>query len=234
MAFPVVESVTETAFGSAATAHLVAMPATVNADDLLLILIATHATSVHTTPSGWTLLYTVAGSSYVHGSAYIKKAIGDEDSTTVDVVSSVSRTGAAQAWRITAWSGTLTDVDASTATTGGSDSHDPPSHTTGWGGAEDNLWIAATNSGDDDVAVTGWPTNYVSNQTDTACGGGANNSGRIAAASDEVATDTEDPGAFTLASSEAGVMATIAIRPVVAAILLPGLVMAPYQPAQRN
>src|SRR3990172_7501836 len=50
MAFPVIASVTASSFGTDATAHLVAMPATVDANDLLIVGLANDGSATLTTP----------------------------------------------------------------------------------------------------------------------------------------------------------------------------------------
>ena len=87
MALAVV-SVTHTAFTTDATSHLVAMPATVDAGDLLVTLVATDGSATLTTPSGWTNLSSVPQSTTVRGSCSYKIAVGTEGGTTVDFVTS--------------------------------------------------------------------------------------------------------------------------------------------------
>ncbi len=209
--FPTVESVTETAFATPVATHNVDMPATVNSGDLLVILITRfNMTGTWTTPTGWTLLYDDTSSSTSDSAAYVKSADGTEGGTSVAVVhSSDGRAGAAQAYRITGWSGTLSEVEEARAN-GSSVSPDPPSLTPAWG-AEDTLWIVAAHTSDDDVVTDTFSTNY-GNGVDTVCGGGGNASGRISSARRELNAASDDPGVFALASTESWVAATIAIR----------------------
>jgi len=213
MAFPTVESITETAFSSAATAHDVDMPATVTADDLLLVFFANNNNTAVTTPSGWTLLQG-GNQSFVNGNAYAKKADGTEGGGTVDFVTASSEAGTAQCYRITSWGGTLADdVDVNVIYTASSGtSHENPNTTTAGWGSDDNLFIGWIASGDDDVAVTGTPTNYT-NMTDTPCGAGANLSGRIATCRRELASASDQMGAWTLASGEAAIVGLVVVEP---------------------
>ena len=72
MVFPQVQSITTTAFSTDTTSHLVAMPGTVVADDLLLMFICSaHASShTHTTPTGWTQLFSLSANTLLTFSAY--------------------------------------------------------------------------------------------------------------------------------------------------------------------
>lgn len=214
MAFPSVESITETSFSSASTTHNVSMPATVNSGDLLLILFCAHAsgTTTHTEPTDWSTVFDFQdGGGYGHTSCYAKIADGDEDSTTVNVATSAARAASAHVYRITGHSGALTAVESAT-TTGNGTRPNPPNLAPSWGSA-DTLWIAGWGTADDDIETTGWSANYTGNQTDTACGGGGNSSGRIASATRELAAASDNPGEGIISSSESQMAFTIAIRP---------------------
>jgi len=89
LAAPVVASVTETAFDTATTAHYVNMPATVTADDLLIVLFTNDGNAAVTTPTGWNLLASDANGTQVRLSVYYKIAAGTEGGTTVNFVTSV-------------------------------------------------------------------------------------------------------------------------------------------------
>lgn len=107
MAFPVVESFTPTIFSTSATAHLVAMPATVNVGDLLIVMFTNNNATAATvaTPGAWNQLHTTASATVRYGT-YYKIADGTEDGTTVDFVTSVSRKAVAHTYRISTWHGT--------------------------------------------------------------------------------------------------------------------------------
>src|SRR3972149_4008656 len=146
LAAPVVASVTATTFGSDTTGHLVSMPATVNAGDLLIVLFTNDGSATVTTPDGWTQLASTPNGSAVRLSVYYKKAAGTEGGTTVDFVTSAAEQAAAQVYRITDWDGT-TPPAISSAATGSSPSPDPASlNPTGWG-VEDTLWLAVAGGG---------------------------------------------------------------------------------------
>jgi hypothetical protein len=185
------------------------MPATVAAGDLLLILFACMGGNpTVTTPSGWVLLQNSASEPFIHSTLFAKTADGSEGGTTVNVVTSLSKTAAVHVLRISGWGGFLSSTIA--AASAGTNP-DPPSVSTPWG-TSDNLWIAITANGDDDQAVTGFPTSYSSGAY-TLSGGGTNNGPVIASAYRNNATVTENPGTFTIASSESFFASTIGIKP---------------------
>ena len=211
MSFPQDQTPVATQFGSVATAHLVSMPASVTAGDLLIIIIEVRGTQTLTTPGGWTVEWTDSGGA----ACYVRDADGTEGGTTVDVVSSVADVGAAQCLQITSksWFGTLaTGVESGTLATGSSDSPDPASVTPSWG-ALDTLFIAATGYTDDDATVSAYPTDHDDNQTSTVSGGGTNNGAAVATASRELNNTVDDPGTFTLSETEGWKANTLAIRP---------------------
>jgi len=213
--FPDVQSITETQFSSATTAHLVNMPASVSAGDLLMILFANNTAATITNPSGWTQKwnFTPAGNN-VTGACFVKVAAGTEGGTTVDVVTSSAKTAAAQVYRIDNWHGSLSDIEVGTLVESGGlgTTPNPPSLTASWG-SKDNLWIAATQYGEDDVLVSAYPANYGTG-TDTVSGAGSNAGCSVGSAQRDLTTATEDPGTFTLAAPEEWIANTIVVRPL--------------------
>lgn len=218
MTFPVVESITETPFATAATEHLVDFPATVNAGDLMLLIASSDGNAIQTTPTDWTLLDKRSPNNQVYGGVYVLDAAGTEGGGTVDVVTASAEEMSAHMYRITGWKGTLgDDVDISTfveeAT--GSNAPDPDSVTAG-GGSADNLFIAIAVSGDDDAVATGAPTSYtdlttVSSDSVTSSAQPASHSARR-----ELAAASDDPSAFTLDESDQWLAWTVVIAPAAA------------------
>jgi len=207
VAFPTVESTTGTQFSTSTTSHDVAMPATVNANDLLVMVCGWYSTAAQTTPDGWTLLGT-----NTKADIYVKKADGTEGGTTVDVVLNTARTGAVNVLRISGWYGDLAGVEIGTwSDSGGTSAPDPPSVTATWGSA-DNLWIAFTCGTDDDATANAAPANYT-NLVSTVSGAGTNAGAEVCTATRQNATDAEDPGAFELSESEGTQTNTIVVRP---------------------
>jgi hypothetical protein len=130
----IVDDPVETDFG-ADTAHLVNMPATVNAGDLLIVAIEmyfdelTGGSSI-TTPSGWTSKSSVTQNFATTDShrfaVFLKVAAGSEGGGTVDFATADATTSAAaHTWRVHAgtWGGTLADVEHNADTGGGTGSN---------------------------------------------------------------------------------------------------------------
>ena len=224
LAYPTVPSVTETAFDTAATTHLVSMPATVDVNDLLIALFAVAhsgmgAPATVTTPSGWTLL----GMGMLEGgptpsedirfAVYYKKATGTEDGTTVDFVTSSSARAAAQVYRISASSWDNTTAPAiSSAGTGLTNTPDPPPLNPGAWDVEETLWIVAAGVAVN-TGITSYPSDYGGGVT-TGSGASTPNC-QVSSARRENEVALEDPGTFNLPGSTTyrWVAFTIAVRP---------------------
>lgn len=214
MAFPSVTSITETS-ETGDPANLTAnLPATVDADDLLVAIFTHEENASLTAPaSPWVEIVnlTVNGALLVA----VKKADGTEDGGTV--VASASRTGngAHQVYRITAasWSGDTADIEGTISDSGVTNTPDPPSETASWG-AEDNLWLSIATGRDDDASNTSYSTNYT-NGTHTVSGGGASNGVSLSTCRRELNTATEDPGVITISATptQQSIAATVVIRP---------------------
>lgn len=205
MAFPVVESVTLTTFSTAGTAHLVAMPATVNAGDLLISQFSAVDIPTVATPTNWNLLHSTSNAD-VRLASYYKIAVGDEDGTTVDHVTSASVKAVAYVYRISAWHGT-TPPEVGTAATGSGTAPNPPTLTPSWG-AEDTLWLA-TVGWRGVIAVSVYSANYTNGTDDSTTAGPGST---IATARRELNATSDDPGAFTAGTAN-WIAQTYAIRP---------------------
>lgn len=229
MAFPQVEEVTEKQHGSDVNTYPVTMPATVNAGDLLIILGTrdrrgpSASERFDSTPSGWTEIWEGTSTGAATGQWLAKDAVGDEDSTTVNMTAGGNAsTGATQVIRIKAgtWGGTVaTDIDVGTASTGTDANPDPPAVTAGWG-ADDNLFITVAHTADDDATVDTYPTDY-DNGVDTISGGGANLGATVGSARLESGLATDNPGTFDLSETEAWVSNTMVIEPAAATSITP-------------
>lgn len=219
MTFPVVQSVTPTIFNTNTTAHAVAMPATVNAGDLLIVLFASDGPSTSTiaTPAGWTQLMTNNNSNSNWLSAYMKKAAGTEGGTTVDFVTAAVEAAAAQVYRITGWrdSGTLAnDVEIGVVAPGAANPDPPSLNPANWD-VEDTLWLAfaCANEG----TVSSYPTNFTDGtSTCTTTGGAVTTGAHCMSARRANAAAAEDPGVFTLNANSTNGANTIGIRPAAA------------------
>lgn len=211
MAFPTVQSITETN-NSFVSTHSFDLPATINAGDLLLLIVGISDNSENaTTPTDWTKLDETNGTSRDIVIFY-KIADGDEDGGSVSLDTDTSEDTSGQVYRITGWNGTASGIEAGTGVTDDTqtdDSPDPPSlNPSGWG-TEDTLWIAVCTHDPTD-SVSSYPTNYT-NGTDTKSGDLGSDS-RIATARRENNTASEDPGVFTMSDGAAWIAQTIAIR----------------------
>jgi hypothetical protein len=210
MAFPVVQSVTRANNNTNATTRSVTLPATVNANDILIALFANDGDATvtwdNTTAGTWTLLFSTASGVAARLTAYWKVADGTEDGAVLSIdTSAIERS----AWHIYRISGAQS-VEAGTAATGTSTAPNSPSLTPSWGSA-DTTWLTVFASDNQTADPTDGPTNYTTNDiyddAPNAAGVGVGSSYRDNAAS------SEDPAAWTIAASLAWVANTIAVRP---------------------
>jgi len=212
LAEPIVNSVTETAFGTDTRDHNANMPATVNAGDLLIVLFTNDGNAAVTTPAGWNLLASDANGNSVRASVYYKIAAGTEGGTSVNFITSRGEQAAAQVYRITDWHGT-TPPEISTATTDSDEAPDPASlNPVGWDVAN-TLWLAvAGQDRGDQGAPTAYPASYTDGVSTVSSNG--NKSCRVHSARRVLASASEDPGAFTIPVAQNWVAFTIAVRPI--------------------
>lgn len=213
--FPQVDSLTETVFTTNTTSHLVAMPATVEADDLLLMIAAFDGAPTVTNPAGWSELENEANVSHAR-LVTAKIAVGTEGGTTVDVVTSVIEGGAAQVFRISPWWGTIATgvVIGARATAGGVATNDPPLLApTSWA-TEFTLWLAVLTVATPSTAlnVTTYPTSYTDGtETDP---GTTTQGALVASARRQTSSPSQDPDPFVMSVSAAGSASrVIAVRP---------------------
>lgn len=139
MTHPVLDptSLVDTGFAVAATAHNVVMPPTVAAGDLLFIFMSARGNVTFTTPGGG---WVIASAKQAVGTtlstiSYKKVAVGNEDGTSVNVVTSANAIAQAISGRVTGWNGVdvTTDVVEGTPATGTSSNPNPPSAAWAWG-----------------------------------------------------------------------------------------------------
>lgn len=221
MAFPQVESITKTASAVGTTSLSVSMPATVNAGDLLIMLASSNSfAGAYTTPSGWTEQWQYQ-SGGIRFACFMIDAVGTEGGGTATLASNNSVVMAVIVYRVTAWDGTLGNVDVGSVSNGTSDSPDPPSVTAG-GGSADNLFIATLGCRDDDATVDAAPTSY-GNLDYIVSGAGTNAGCTVGGADRELASDSDDPGVFTLSETELWAANTIVIPPSAAGGISAGM-----------
>lgn len=207
---PTVDSVTATQVSVASATHNVVMPATVNAGDLLIIIVAWAASpGTVTTPTGWTL-----GGTTNIVSVFTKIAVGTEGGTTVNVATVNSVKAAGQTYRMHKWYGSdLTNSVTTALASSAPGTSADPSAVTPTGGPDRFQVIAG-------LAVTANPAitdaaNYANfTQTDDGSVAVRLRTGRRQqAAKDGIYMTTEDPAAFTWTGSQTWTAITIAVRP---------------------
>jgi hypothetical protein len=189
-------------FSSATTTHNVPMPATVTAGDLLDSIFLNTGTAT-VTATGFTSRGTQTNTD--RQTHFEKSAVGTEDGTNVNHLTSANAFAIAHVRRIEAgsWSGDVADIEVTFAT-GTASTPNPPAHTP-TGGSADYLWIVAGTkvSG----TITAAPTNY----TGLVNGSGGDNMG---SAERVLTASTTDPGTFAGSTSAAYIAATKSIPPV--------------------
>jgi hypothetical protein len=217
VAFPTVTNSANTTSTSSASLALT-MPASIVAGRLLLAVSASSVNEAATTAmTGWTkLAATQKASGAGTLAAFAKIAAGSDTGTVTGSTAARSIT----TYQIDAWSGVLADIQLSIVDVA---TLDPPSVTPGFG-ALDYLWLAAVRNG---AAITAAPTNYGTLVT-------AGSATVVGSAQRNLNASSEDPGVFTGTVATSPVTATIAIKPVAAAVTNPQLLQTPLVPRMRS
>jgi hypothetical protein len=222
--FPVVNSVTSTVFDTNTNAHNVNMPATVDANDLLIGLFTSDENPT-VTVSGWTQIGTTAANgTALNASVWAKLAAGTEDGTTVNFNTSSTQQAAAQVYRIQAgtWrnSGTLgSDINISSGVSATTQTPNPPSLDPGSWGTENTLWLAYA-AGSRYDSVTNYPVGYTGG---THAEGGTDTTGvSVSSARLDSRAASANPDTFTMDSSQASVSLTVAVRPAASSLSFTG------------
>lgn len=199
---PIIETTT-----SSNTSHAVNMPSEVFEGDLLVMFVSVFSANIDTPTSGWVIRV-----SDPEFPVYIKRADGAEGSSTATITTDSSGWIAAQVYRITRWADTgniFNAVEAAVAS-GSSSTPDPPELNPSNWDIEDTLWIASLHRVG--VAeVSSFPTNYTNGLQTPAPG--VSTTQKVAIARRENAVASENPGTFSLTSSDNWDTRTIAIRP---------------------
>lgn len=173
-------SVSQQALATAATTHTVTLPTTA-AGNLLLMHVGSLGGAASAT--GWTALATPANNTTT-GTLLAKVATGSE--TTVDVTLAASSVCSVLIYQAWAWGGTLADdVDVNSRADINTDSS-TLSVTAGWGAA-DNLMIGMVAYGDDNAAITGYPTG-TTDSLRVSTNSGGNNTVVVAGVTAQVTT----------------------------------------------
>lgn len=210
MAFPQAEA-TNTSSDSG-TSHTVSLPAGIQAGETLLVFFCCDSSESVGWSAGWNEIFEVANGTQVTLAVAWRKATGGEGAS-ITVTTPGSEQSAHISYRISgAIDPTSTAPEVSTGATGNDVNPNPDSLTAG-GGSKEYLWIAVAGSNSGASTFSGYP--YADNQvTSQAIGSGGCN---VGVCSDEVETDTQDPGTFTIDQSIAWVACTVAVYPVVGA-----------------
>lgn len=201
---PAVLSIGQTDIPAAATAHNVNMPGTVNAGDLLLVSIVLDGADAVTTPSGWTFLIDSndSGGGGTRTWVYYKYAAGTEGGTTVNFVSSGSRTANAVTFRI----GSAATAPQAVQNVYASSSAAPTPLTPSWG-ALDTLWIVvASGYFPNTPSAFPLPNNNLTYLTIAAYG-------QLYVSTKNENIATQAPGNITFGSIQYGSLITIGVRP---------------------
>lgn len=214
MTFPAAEPPTVSSFNTNATSHLVAMPAVVNAGELLVCLFSNDGAAVPAPPSGWVRVWDL-DNVQVRASVFLKAAAGTEGGTSPDFVTGVAERAAAQVYRVRDWyGGTISGVENVGYSVEGSLAVDaapnPPWKQAGAWGLDDTFWIAFY-AADGDQTCTTYPPDYMGG-TFTESDNNAESSS-LGSAWRQLTAQFEHPGPFAIAAAEDWVGVSIAIRP---------------------
>lgn len=204
---PTVASVTPTASGDK-TAHSLNLPATVLANELLIVFAAADdfGNDIPSTEAeGWSRV--AAWASDAGCAIFVKKAVGNEGGTTLAVSTATNEYVASHAYRIQTWSGNLTDVVIGTLSTGTGGTATCPSLTSGFG-AVPTLWIAFCGTSTLQ-SLTAAPDGYT---VIAQAGTSGTNSAQVKTAHIEKTVATESPGTFVHAGSAPWCATTVAVR----------------------
>ena len=196
MASPTTVAPTTTAFTATTVNHNVAMPATVNAGELLLLFFQENGTSAVTTPSGWSIVVARFGGSIIYG----KVAAGTEGGGGVNVITGSAETAVAHVYVVAGWGGSLTnDIAAPTTATATSTNPDPPSASWTWGTVDILIITSAGYPANGSASAA--PTNYTNLTSTNVATAGEEVSINTARRSRTAAASPENPGVFTFGTS---------------------------------
>lgn len=205
MTFPAVASVDVMAAMASSSTTTPVTFTSCNANDLVVSFIASDSgAGAHTWPSPWV---NIKDEAFTGAWASIAYLIASGGETGVNVTHTSEKSNAISV-RITGYAGT---PEITTAATGSSTTPDPGSLSPSWGAA-DTLWIAnaMVDQSDPTETVTGFPTNYSDNQTESHLSSSA---GSLGIATRNLNASSDDPGTFTLNITETWAAYLVAIQP---------------------
>lgn len=193
-------------------AHVISLPAGIQAGDLLLVFFSESDNSVTdpAMPSGYTLLYSNEEGGNRYRGAWYRIADGTEGAT-VSTTNTFAGRSAHVSYRIAAGSYQGVPV-ASTVSAGNGTTADPPNLTSGFG-AVPTMWIAACHS--EGTGTMTAPANYTANFFDAYTTAAGNDHARMGASHRFTTAASENPAGFNLGASNRQYAAvTIGIRGV--------------------
>ena len=190
--------------------------------NLLILIGAIDGNSGYSSnPDGWTLIqYDTDGASNISAAVFYKISAGNETGDTETYEMGGSQRSANVLYELSGAEAPATQAPEVVANfaEGASTTPDPASFSP-TGGSKDYLWIAFASMDRGDSAATGYPSGY-SNTGTLGTVGTASGGATIAYASKASTAASEDPGAFTVPSTE-WVSAVIAIHPGAASSIIP-------------
>ena len=203
MAFPAIAAITSGTQTSNSTSHSVTLTDAA-AGELLLVLLQAGSAISWTMPSGWTSI------SAASGSVVAARIADGTEPASVTFTSSSSNKSSHLFIRVTGAHASTLPTAANTNYGGSTSTFDPPNLAPS-GGANNYLWLAVAFRRAA-VGVSSYPTDYSDNQTNVT---GSDNA--VAVATRELNASSENPAAYTLASSTIGSARTVAIYPMASA-----------------
>lgn len=210
MAFPTVNGTPVGTNGTTATTTpVVNLPSGIVAEEIVLVFIRSASVGDITWPAGWNEIF---DNQTVDATALgYRRADGTEGATVT--LGSESARFAAVSWRIGGSSGKRPTIPETTNQSGSSANPDPPLHTP-TGGAADFIWFALMGCEGEQTMPPTYPTNYSSNQIDANSGtvGPITSNCRVAGGTRNLNASSEDPGTFTISTSDAWVAATVSMK----------------------
>ncbi len=214
MAFPQVEATNTSSEDGLTVSHTVSLPTGIQVGETLLVFFVREGfTEGISWPAGWNSIIDKNTNNVAMLGIAWRKATGGEGATITVTTGASNARSAHASYRISgATDPTVTAPEASTGVIGANAIPDPDSLTAG-GGSDEYLWIAVEGN-DGPRAVTVYPTNYDSNQLTKIATGGVG----IGVASDEVETDTQDPGTFTIDAADQWAACTVAVYPALVVV----------------
>lgn len=214
--FPVVASRDVQVNNVASTGHTYTYPTSRRVGQLLVMAVATAALTTITTPSGWTLVQSQAGTES-RTSIFTRVLDGLEPSTELLAFGTASG-AVVRTWMIDIGDGPVEAVAGINDSAAGT-SLDLATISPTWAVAEatSTLYIAVLGLAND-VTVSGFPAGYTVTGQDASVSGTANVDCALAYAERSALGSSENPGAFTYAASRS-TGHVLAIKPKVTARL---------------